>query len=65
MNYRQQNSYRGSFNRSNQYFKNKNCIKKMNPRNNKEDISRCNFCGLKFHWEKNCPDAAEKSNDDL
>ena len=65
MNYRQQNSYRGSFNRSNQYFKNKNCIKKMNPLNNKEDISRCNFCGLKFHWEKNCPDAAEKSNDDL
>ena len=24
----------------------------MNPLNNKGEISRCNFCGLKFHWEK-------------
>ena len=26
----------------------------------KGKISRCNFCGSKFHWEENCPDAAEK-----
>ena len=32
---------------------------------NKEEISRRNFCGSKFHWEKNCPDAAEKHNNDL
>ena len=59
-NYRQYNSFRGSFRRNNQNFKNKNYNKKMNPLNNKGEISRCNFCGLKFHWEKNCPDSAEK-----
>ena len=40
-------------------------IKKMNPLNNQGEISRCNFCGSKFHWEKNCPDDAEKYNHDL
>ena len=30
-------------------------IKKVNPVNNKGEISRYNFCGSKFHWEKNCP----------
>ena len=57
-NYRQQNSFRGSFSRNNQNFKNKNYNKKMNRLKGK--ISRCNFCGSKFHWEENCPDAAEK-----
>ena len=51
-NYRQQNSYRASFNRNNQNFKNKNYNKKINPLNNKGQISRCNFCGSKFHCEK-------------
>ena len=37
----------------------------MNPLNNKGEISRYNFCGSKFHWEKDCPDAAEKYNHDL
>ena len=37
----------------------------MKPLGTKEEISRCNFCGSKFHWEKNCPDAAEKHNNDL
>ena len=37
----------------------------MNPLNNKGEISRCNFCWSKFHWEKNCPDVAEKYNNDL
>ena len=37
----------------------------MKPLNNKGEISRCNFCWLKFHWEKNCLDAAEKYNIDL
>ena len=64
-NYRQHNSYGASFSRNNQNLKNKNYNKKMNPLNNKGDISRCSFCGLKFHWEKNCPDAAEKYNYDL
>ena len=64
-NYRQHNSFRGSFSRNNQNFKNKNYNKKMNPLNNKGEISRCNFCGSKFHLEKNCPDAAEKYNYDL
>ena len=35
----------------------------MNPFNNKGEISICNFYGSKFHWEKNCLDAAEKYND--
>ena len=64
-NYRQHNRYGGSFSRNNQNFKNKNYNKKMNALNNKGEISRCNFCGSKFHWEKNCPDAAEKYNYDL
>ena len=34
--------------------------KKINPFNNKGEISRYNFCGSKFHWEKNCPDATKK-----
>ena len=46
--YRQQNSYRGSFKRNNQNFKNKNYNKKMNQLNNKGEIS----CGSKIHWEK-------------
>ena len=62
-NYRQQISCRGSFNRNNQNFKNKNYNKKMSPLNNKGEISRCNFCGSKFYSEKNCPDATEKYND--
>ena len=64
-NYRQQNSYGGSFNRNIQYFKNKNYNKEMNPLNNKGEISRCNFYGSKFNWKKNCSDAAEKSHNDL
>ena len=50
-NYRQ-HSYRGSFNGNNQNFKNKNYNKKMNPLNNKGEISRCNFGGSISHWEK-------------
>ena len=50
-NYRQQNSYRGPFNSNNQNFKNKNYNKTMNPLNNKEEISRCNFDGSKFDGE--------------
>ena len=49
---RQQNSYRGPFNSNNQNFKNKNYNKTMNPLNNKGEISRCNFGGSKFNWEK-------------
>ena len=64
-NYRQHNSYRGSFSRNDQNFENKNYNKKMNPLNNKGEISRCNFCGSKFHWWKKCPDATEKYNHDL
>ena len=37
----------------------------MNPFNNKGEISICKFYGSKFHWEKNCLDAAEKYNNDL
>ena len=37
----------------------------MNQLNHKGKISRCNFCGSKFHWEKNCQDAAGKYNNDL
>ena len=37
----------------------------MNPFNNKGEISICKFYGSKFHWEKNCIDAAEKYNNDL
>ena len=37
----------------------------MNPLNNKGEISRCKFFGSKFHWEKNCPHAAEKYSHDL
>ena len=62
-NYRQHNNFKGSFNRNNQNFKNKNYNKKINPLN--KEISKCNFCRSKFHWEKNCPDAAEKYNHDL
>ena len=36
----------------------------MNPLNNKGEISRCNFCGSKFHQEKNEPGATEKHNND-
>ena len=39
--------------------------RKVNPLNNKEETSRYNFCWFKFHWEKNCPDAAEKYDHDL
>ena len=42
-NYRRHNSLRGSLSRNNQNFKNKNYNKKMNPLNNKGEISRCNF----------------------
>ena len=51
-NYRQHNSFRRSFSRNNQNFKNKNYNKKMNPLNNKGEISRCHFGWSKFHWEK-------------
>ena len=51
-NYRQHNSYRGSFSRNDENFENKNYNKKINPLNNKGEISRCNFCGSKFHWER-------------
>ena len=37
----------------------------MNPFNNKREISRCNICGSKFHWEKNFQDTAEKYDNDL
>ena len=43
-NYRRHNSLRGSLSGNNQNFKNKNYNKKMNPLNNKGEISRCNFC---------------------
>ena len=65
MNDRQQNSYGGFFDWNNQHFKNKNYNRKTNPLNNKGKISRCNFCRSKFHQEKNCADAAEKSNNGL
>ena len=42
------NSYRGSFNRNKQNFKNKNYNKKVNPLNNKVEISRFNFCGFQM-----------------
>ena len=64
-NYGQQITYRGSFNRNNQNFKNKNYNKKMNALDNTGEISKSNFCGSKFHWEKSCPDAAEKYHNDL
>ena len=36
----------------------------MSPLNSKGEISIYNFCGSKFHREKNCPDAVEKYNHD-
>ena len=51
-NYRQHNSFRGSFSRNKKNFENRNYNKKMNSLNNKGEISRCNFCGSKFRWEK-------------
>ena len=58
---------KSQFNRGKQHFKsfNKGPSKKTNPTNNKGEISRCNFCGSKFHWQKNCPDANEDCNTNL
>ena len=33
----------------------------MNPRNNKGVISRCDFCGSKFHWEKKTVQIVQKN----
>ena len=51
-NYRQQNSYRGSINRNNHNFKNKNCNRKTNPFN-KVEIPEATFVGLTSIREKN------------
>ena len=45
----------------NKNYRQQNCYTGSLNKNNQ----RCNFSGSKFHWEKNCPDAAEKSNNDL
>ena len=42
----------------------KNFTRKTNPVNCKGEISRCNFCGLKFYWEKNCPYAINRNKYD-
>ena len=42
----------------------KNFTRKTNPVNCKGEISRCNFRGLKFYWEKYCPYAINRNKYD-
>ena len=69
------NTYRGrgrnNFNRgryNNNYNRNKevkNSEKKQNPTNSKGEVCRCNFCGSRFHFVNNCPDAPERFDNNI
>lgn len=60
---------RSNFNKinkiNNKYKEFLNTETKQNPTNSQEDISRCNYCGSKYHWANNCPNLPEQLDNNL
>ena len=63
-NYFRKKAFNRDYN-SNKNYQNQGNNKKTNPLNAKGEVSRCNFCGSKFHWANNCPDALENFQKDI